>query len=281
MKYVDDLSLAQAINLKECLVTNPDPNPQKPLAYHDRTNHILPSHTYSLQRDLNNLSDYAKNHGMVVNTNKCKVMMFNTGKKYAGMPKLTLPGMGQGNLEVVERFKLLGVRIQSDLKWNDNTNYICQKGFLRLWILRRLKGLGATVSDLLDVYDKQVRAVLELAVPVWQPALTKSEARQIKRVQRSAFYVILGEKYQNYDNALSILGRETLEERRITLCQKFAKKTMRNPRYSNWFCQDYRVPHRTRGCKSKSTFNLKPVHTRTCRFENSPIPYMTNLLNNL
>ena len=86
MKYVDDLSLAQAINLKECLVTNPDPNPQKPLAYHDRTNHILPSHTYSLQRDLNNLSDYARNHGMVVNTNKCKVMMFNTGKKYAGMP---------------------------------------------------------------------------------------------------------------------------------------------------------------------------------------------------
>ena len=101
MKYVDDLSLAQAINLKDMLVTNPDPNPPKPLAYHDRTNHILPSSAYSLQSDLNELADYAKNHDMVINTNKCKVMMFNTGKKYAGMPNLTLPGMGQDRLEVV------------------------------------------------------------------------------------------------------------------------------------------------------------------------------------
>ena len=102
MKYVDDLSLAQAINLKECLVINPDPKPEAPFSYHDRTNHILPSEKYSLQSDLNDLSDYALVNGMVINTNKCKVMMFNTSKKYAGMPKLSLPGMGQDNLGVVE-----------------------------------------------------------------------------------------------------------------------------------------------------------------------------------
>ena len=283
MKYVDDLSLAQAINLKDMLVTNPDPNPPKPLAYHDRTNHILPSSAYSLQSDLNELADYAKNHDMVINTNKCKVMMFNTGKKYAGMPNLTLPGMGQDRLEVVEKFKLLGVKIQSDLKWNDNTNYICQKGFSRLWILRRLKSLGATVAELMDVYGKQVRSVLELAVPVWHPALTKYESRQIERVQRSAFYVILGEEYQNYENALDILGSETLDDRRVKLCQKFARKAIRNPKYTNWFCPDNRGSFqniKTRGYQTKS-FNVKPVHTRTYRFEKSPIPYMTKLLNDL
>ena len=103
------------------------------------------------------------------------------------MPHLNLPGMGQGRLEVVEKFKLLGVKIQSDLKWNDNTDYICQKGYARLWMLRRLKGLGATELELLDVYEKQVRSVLELAVPVWQPALTQGQSKQIERVQRSAF----------------------------------------------------------------------------------------------
>ena len=138
LKYEDDLSLALAINLKECLVINPDPKPEAPFSYHDRTNHILPSEKYSLQSDLNDLSNYALVNGMVINTNKCKVMMLNTSKKYAGMPKLSLPGMGQDNLEVVESFKLLGVIIKSDLKWDENTNQICKKGFMRLWILRRL-----------------------------------------------------------------------------------------------------------------------------------------------
>ena len=197
MKYVDDLSLAQAVNLKECLLRNPNPYPPRPFSYHDRTNHILPSDSYTLQDDLHNLADYAKSHGMIINTTKSKVMIFNNGRKYAGMPNLALPGMGQDSLEVVEKFKLLGVKIQSDLKWNENTDFICQKGYIRLWMLRRLKGLGASQTELLDVYEKQGRSVLELAVPVWQPALTRGQAKQIERVQRPAFYVILGKRYEN------------------------------------------------------------------------------------
>ena len=58
---------------------------------------------------------------MKINTKKCKVMMFNTAKKYDGMPTLTLPGMGGDYLEVVDKFKLLRVMIKSDLEWHDNT----------------------------------------------------------------------------------------------------------------------------------------------------------------
>ena len=53
---------------------------------------------------------------MVINTDKSKVMIFNTARKYDGMPCLTLPGMGGQKLEVVESYKLLGVKIRSDLK---------------------------------------------------------------------------------------------------------------------------------------------------------------------
>ena len=123
MKYVDDLSLAQAINLKECVI--PNPNPTHPPNYHERTNHILPAcNYYTLQEDLNNISNYANNHQMIINTEKCKVM-FNTGRKIDAVPQLTLPGMGGKYLEVVESFKLLGVKIRSDLKWSENTDYIC------------------------------------------------------------------------------------------------------------------------------------------------------------
>ena len=94
--------------------------------------------------------------------------MFNTARIYDGTPKLTLSGMGGDHIDVVEKFKLLGVVIRSDLKWYDNTNYICQKGYARLWMLRRLKGLGADVLEMVDVYEKQVRSVMEMAVPVCQ-----------------------------------------------------------------------------------------------------------------
>ena len=130
---------------------------------------------------------------MQINQNKGKVLIFNTPRKFDVMPNLTLPGMGVGeSLKVVEQYKLLGVVIRSDLKWNDNTDLICRKGYPRLWILRRLKRLGANKQELLDIYYKQVRSVLELAVPVWQPALTQLEKRQIERVQKYISYLERG-----------------------------------------------------------------------------------------
>ena len=69
----------------------------------------------------------------------------------------------------------------------------------------KVEGLGASEVEMMDVHMKQVRSVLELAVPVWQPALTKEEARQIERVQRCALYIILGESHISYYNALNKL----------------------------------------------------------------------------
>ena len=69
-------------------------------------------------------------------------------------------------MEVVDNVTLLGVRLRSEMRWCDNSDYICRKGFARLWMIRGLKGLGASQVELLDIYNKQVRSVLELAVPV-------------------------------------------------------------------------------------------------------------------
>ena len=83
-----------------------------------------------------------------------------------------------------------------------------------LWMLRRLIKLGATVEEMLDVYQKQVRSVLEMAVPVWQAGLTQVEVKQIERVQRTAFHIILGEQYEDYDQACKELECDRLGDRR-------------------------------------------------------------------
>ena len=77
---------------------------------------------------------------MKMNYKKTKVAIFNTPRTYDFMPKLSIEK--NTHLEVVEEFKLLGVMFQTDLRWQANTDYMCKKGYARLWMIRRLKALG-------------------------------------------------------------------------------------------------------------------------------------------
>ena len=102
-------------------------------------------------------------------------------------------------------------------------------------------------------------------------------------MQRSAFYVIHGQKYESYRNALQVLNSETLEERRVKLCKNFAKKSPKHPKYQNWFCESTeKEPFkktRKKNWEIKSKYNH--VQYRTDRFKNSPLSYLTELLNNM
>ena len=220
---------------------------------------------------------------MKINRNKCNVMIFNPHRKYSGLPQLTLSGKDAEFLDVVENTKLLGVKLRSDMRWCDNTDYICKKGYSRLWILRRLKGLGASQEELLDVYQKQVRAVLELAVPVWQPGITKKERYQIERVQKCALNIILGEHYSSYSKALESVKSENLEVRRIKICENFVKKSVKHPKFRHWFRRNEESVNETkiRKVKNQKIQRYHPVPYRTEKYKNSPLPYLTDLLNNI
>ena len=85
MKFVDDMSCAQSLNIKNCLIPNPNPNPARPLNYHDRTHHLLPTALCTLQSQLDKLEDYCRSNQMLINRSKTKVMLFNTARKYDGM----------------------------------------------------------------------------------------------------------------------------------------------------------------------------------------------------
>ena len=148
-------------------------------------------------------------------------------------------------------------------------------------MIRRLKGLGASTMKMLDVYQKQERSVLELAVPVWQPALTQQERKQIERVQRCAMYIILGDDYNGYDHALDVLECDNLDDRRVKLCENFAKKAFKSPKCQNWFtANDDPLPTlNTRTGETKMRNALKPIMTRTYTYQKSALQFLTELLN--
>ena len=132
--------------------------------------------------------------------------------------------------------------------------------------------MGASWDDLKDVYEKQVRSVLEFGVPVWNSSITKQEVVDIERVQKAFLRIVLDQDYKDYENALMKLEMDTLEKRRTKICFTFALKASKDPKHYKWF-----------------KLNLDPLETeRYCcpearlkRFLTSPIPYLTSLLNSM
>ena len=142
-------------------------------------------------------------------------------------------------------------------------------------MIQRLQHKGATLEDQTDVYIKHVRSILEFGVPVWNGSLTKAEIVDIERVQKTFMYIVLGNNYINYESALDKTQLETLENRRMLLCIKFAQKASKHPKHKNWFCPNTETGPNTRS--DKTTY--KTPLSRLSRFKKSPIPYLTDLLN--
>ena len=140
-------------------------------------------------------------------------------------------------------------------------------------------------NEMLDVYFKLVRSVLELTVPVWEPALTIHEVNQIEIIQKCALAIILGDQYNNYDQAREQMGIDRLSDRRKTLCENFVKKAAKSEKFQNWFNQTENVETNcsmtTRRNKNKTVPLFREIPTRTNRYKKSPLPYLTEILNEM
>ena len=177
---------------------------------------------------------------------------------------------------LLKLWKNLNYFITSNLRWHKNTKYITTKGFQRLWMPRRIKQLGASQSEFITVYVKQVRSTLDVASALWSPGLTQDYIVQIEFVQKSAFEIILEKKYISYENSPNILNLKTLTSRREELFVNFAKNAAYHQRHNTWF----EPQTDTKNTRSEKIPKM-PVNFRTDRFNNSPLPYLTSLLNKL
>jgi hypothetical protein len=208
---------------------------------------------------------------MRLNYKKIKFILFNPCTSRDFLPEFVLDNH---EIELVDETKLLGLVLRSDLSWCSNTNSMVERCNKKLWFLRRLKGLGASINDLIDLYHKHVRSILEYAAPVWHSSLTGEDRLKLERVQKSALYIILGQRYHSYTSALKMTGTHTLFERRRKLCLKFARKSLKSTKFKNWF-----KPNTRYTTTRQDQTEFCEVYSRLERFDKSPISYLTNLLN--
>ena len=256
--------------MKEALI----PNPERPLPdnYHARTGHKLDGSKSKVYDQIGKIQEYANENEMKLNLDKCKFMVFNPTVNFDFVPNLEVEGI---KLDTVEEMKLLGLVVTNNLKWRSNTNAMLKKAYIRMWMIKRLKNHGALISDLIDVFNKQIRSTLECGVPVWNPGLTQLEISDIERVQKVFLHIALGNEYSEYNHALEVTDLETLASRRTKLCNTFASKSAKHTKHGHWFAQRNEPVPNTRSL----TNNYMTPLARLARYKNSPIPYLTRLLN--
>ena len=184
---------------------------------------IIPRNSISmLDVVVREIHDYCIEHRMKLNPKKCKEMYVNFMKNsITAMRPITV---GNQEVERVGTYKLLGVIIRDDLKWNTHVEYVIAKAAKRLYALRLLKRAGVMPEDMLKVYTCNIRSVLEYAAEVWQdiPAYL-SDA--IESIQRRALKIIFPNF--SYQQALDQANLTFLVDRRISICKKLMAN-MRN-----------------------------------------------------
>ena len=201
---------------------DPSLRPQ-PLRISERCRKLLKPDSH-LQNELISLHAFTNSKLQKIKEAKTCVMKFNFAQNYDFPVELSVPGF-KNFITIVEEVKLLGIVLTNDLKWEANTSYICTKAMKKMWILRRLKRLNLDIGFLVDVYKKEVRSLLEIAVPAWHSGLTVDQVQELERIQKVAMSIILGKKLPS-DQARHLLELEPLADRREKICLKFAKKTL-------------------------------------------------------
>ena len=127
-----------------------------------------------------------------------------------------------------------------------------------------------------DFYCKEVRSIFEFGVPVWHSGITSKMTERIERIQKICINIILCDTEWNisYFVGCTLLNLEPLFYRRLDLCTKFIQKASLTSMHSDFFCRNSNPFH---------TRHAKPIYReficRNTRYYNSPLCYLTRLLN--
>ena len=155
---------------------------------------------------------------------------------------------------------------------SDQLSLLKQKFRARIWTLSELKRHSFTEKELLKAYTTMLRPVVEYSSVIYHPMLSAKQANDLERLQACALKNVFGYVY-SYRKLLELSGLQSLQDRRIQSCRKFAQKTANNSRFSAWF------PKRRTGGRRRTDLEYVEQNARTDRRKNSPLFYYRRLLN--
>ena len=200
-------------------------------------------------------------------------MVFNFTKNYQFGTRLQLQ---KENIEFVDRMKLLGTWVNTDLTWDENCSYLIKKVNGRMQLLRNILSFGASKHEMVHFWILFCRSILEQSCVVWHNSLTHENSEDLERTQKTFAKLILKEEYMNYENALVQLNLDTLADRREKISQKFAIDGIKFNTMSDLLKK--KEKNHKMEIKKSEAYDVNFANTE--RMKKSSIIYLQNLLNN-
>ena len=142
-------------------------------------------------------------------------------------------------------------------------------------MITKLKYVGVSIEDLLDIYVLFIRSVTEYCAVAFHSSLTQQQSDKIEKIQKTCLKVILGDLYADYPTALEMCGLETLFDRRQRRCLDFAVKCVKHPRNRRLF--PLNVNQDNHDIRRPEVFAVN--FARTSNYKDSAIPFCQRLLN--
>ena len=225
------------------------------------------------QDELDRFHNWTIQNKLKVNQSKCFVMQISRSTKYDFPPEFNIGGSSL--LEEKKELTILGVQVQSNLRWDSQVMTMISRASKTVWVLRRMRALGVDRQTLVDFWKAEGRVHLEMACPAWHSSLTVAQSRSLERSQRVAMAAIVGHWAPSLTEQLGELGLERLSARRDTLCARFALATATKSRHQDIFTRAATNPLRT----GKRSLKYREPKARTATYRKSAVPYLTRLLN--
>ena len=270
-KFVDDLSTIEVINMLTIGLSSFYTKQQVPsdIPVHGQ---FVESSKLKSQAYLDQINIWTEKQKMIISEKKTKAMLFNFTDNYQFSTRLQLKGQ---NIDIVDKMKILGTVVNSDLSWTDNCSLIIKKVNNRMQLIRNIYSFGATKEEMVHLWIVFCRSVLEQSCVVWHSSLTQENREDMERTQKTFCKLLLQEKYVNYENALMKLDLLSLEKRRESLCLKFAKSGIQNEKLDDLFPKK----SREHNMKTRNTNEYNVNFANTERLKKGSIITMQNYLN--
>ena len=263
-KYVDDALQCDRVNMENAN------------RYEDEDCNVREKHAIQSQNLFRQVVGKAEWKGMKVNTAKTNMLCVSDALTFVPGSYISTSEdikIASGGRE--DKMKLLGFHISNRPGVSAHVFALKRRLRQRFWVLIHLRSFGFTESELVQVYKTVIRPVHDYCAVVFHSQLTDEQDELLERQQSHALKLIFGPQI-SAGKMRERAGITTLRQRRIDLCDKFAAKTAKNPRFGHWFPVK---PNRRNTRSATAPTQYLETFARCDRLRNSPLHFLRRRLN--
>ena len=221
-----------------------------------------------LNMDLEKIMEWAKRWLVTFNPTKTESLLISRKINQPVHPPLF---MDNQIIEEVSSHKHLGIFLSNDCSWHKHIDYVKEKAWVRINVMRRLK-FRLNRKSLETIYFSFIRPLLEYADVIWDNC-TYYEKLELDKIQSEAARIVSGAtKLVSLHALYEEVGWESLEKRRRKHKLLLLYKMFNNlsPLY---LCSLIPPTVDTQSSYNlRNAHNIRTIHSRTTQYFNSFLP---------